>query len=418
MFLIWLVPSAVAPNFATLIVTRFFDGGFSSVSINIVGGTITDIWKGDRERSIPMSIFGFTSVVGIALGPFIGSAIAANMEWRWIYYIQLAFDGGCLPLFYLILKETRSDVILTKRAQKLRKNGQPNAYAKAELQKHSVWESIKISCTRPVKMLFTEWVVFSFTVWVSFAWGLLFLFQSSIVQTFSANYNFGVLQTGLIQLALSVGAVIGTLINPIQDHLYLRSASRNKERPGKAIPEARLYFSVPGSLLFTAGLFWYGWASYPDVHWIVPTIGIVVVGLGIYSIYLAVVNYLADAYEKYAASALSAASLGRNAFGAFMPLASQPMYKHLGFQWASSLLGFVGLVLSLAPVLILWRGEEIRKRSPFMREATFDEEEEKIRSQSRAAFVRQRSESKVGRQALRRNSSSWFGGGARGAAPA
>lgn len=416
LFLVWMVPSGVARNFATLIVTRFFDGGCSSVSINIVGGTITDIWKGDKDRSIPMSIFGFTSVVGIALGPFIGSAIAANMNWRWIYYIQLAFDGGCLPIFYFILSETRHDVLLARRAQKLRKNGRPNAYAKSEIDKPSVWQSLRISFTRPVKMLVSEWVVFSFTLWVSFAWGLLFLFQSSIVQTFSTNYNFGTMPTGLIQLALSVGAVIGTVINPIQDQLYLRSAKRNKERPGKPIPEARLYFSVPGSLLFTVGLFWYGWASYPHVHWIVPTIGITVVGLGIYSIYLAVVNYLADAYEKYAASALSAASLGRNTFGAFLPLASQSMYTNLGFQWASSLLGFVALVLSVAPVLILVRGEEIRRRSPFMREATFDPQEEEERSRSMAEYEHARSESRAARSRSRgvsRNPSSGFLGGFR-----
>jgi hypothetical protein len=58
----------------------------------------------------------------------------------------------------------------------------------------------------------------------------------------------------------------------------------------------------------------------------VPTLGIGCVGLGIYSIYMAtgeslirrekneaheLVTYLTDAYEKYASSALSAASLGR-----------------------------------------------------------------------------------------------------------
>ncbi|KAF2144144.1 uncharacterized protein K452DRAFT_246347 [Aplosporella prunicola CBS 121167] len=394
LFLIWLLPSAFAPNFATLIVTRLFGGGASSVSINIVGGTIADVWKGDRARSIPMSIFGMTSVIGIALGPFIGSAIAANMNWRWIYYIQLAFDGGCLPLFWFILKETRGDVILRARAKKLRKQGRTNCYAKSELDKTSLMTSLKISFMRPTKMLVTEWVVFSFTVWISFAWGILFLFQSSIVQTFSTNYGFGVLQTGLIQLAISAGAVIGTIINPVQDMLYLRSAQHNKQRPGKPIPEARLYFSVPGSLLFTAGLFWYGWSSYPHVHWIVPTLGVGCVGLGIYSIYLAVVNYLADAYEKYAASALSAASLGRNAFGAFLPLASQSLYTNLGFHWASSLLGFIGLVLSLAPVLLLFRGEEIRKRSPFMRESTFDDEESESRRSSYDQFHSSRSRSR------------------------
>ena len=54
LFLIWLIPSATAPNFATLVVTRFFGGGASSVSINLVGGSITDIWKGEKDRSIPM----------------------------------------------------------------------------------------------------------------------------------------------------------------------------------------------------------------------------------------------------------------------------------------------------------------------------------------------------------------------------
>lgn len=67
-FLIFLIPCAVAQNFATLVVCRFFGGGASSVAINIVGGTIADIWKGARDRSIPMSLFGTTSVIGIALG--------------------------------------------------------------------------------------------------------------------------------------------------------------------------------------------------------------------------------------------------------------------------------------------------------------------------------------------------------------
>lgn len=98
-------------------------------------------------------------------------------------------------------------------------------------------------------------------------------------------------------------------------------------------------------------------------------------GVGIYSIYMGVVNYLTDAYEKYAASALSAASLGRNTFGAFLPFASYSLFKNLGFGWAGSLLGFVGLALSFVPVVLLFKGQEIRARSPFMLDSTFDESE-------------------------------------------
>ena len=202
-----------------------------------------------------MSIFGMTSVVGIALGPFVGGAIQTGLEWHWIYWIQIIVDAGLLPFFYLILKETRGDVVLAKRAKKLRKQGRTNAYAKSELNKPSILEALKISFMRPTKMLATEFVVSSFTLWVSFAWGILFLFQSSIPIVFSELYGYDTFQTTLIQLALSVGAIIATIINPIQDKLYLNSASRNTERPGKPIPEARLYFAVPSSLLFTIGMF-------------------------------------------------------------------------------------------------------------------------------------------------------------------
>lgn len=106
-----------------------------------------------------------------------------------------------------------------------------------------------------------------------------------------------------------------------------------------------------------------------------PAIGVAIVGVGIYSIYMGVVNYLTDAYEKYAASALSAASLGRNTFGAFLPFASYSLFETLGFGWAGSLLGFVGLVLSLVPVVLLFKGREIRAKSPFMLDSTFDEGE-------------------------------------------
>lgn len=379
-----------------MVVTRFFGGGASSVAINIVGGTITDIWKGDKERSLPMSIFGMTSVVGIALGPFIGGAIQSGLQWRWMYWIQLIVDAGLLPFFYLILKETRGDVILAQRAKKLRKQGHRNAYARSELNKPSILENLKISFMRPTKMLVTEFVVSSFTLWVSFAWGILFLFQSSIPIVFSELYGYNTFQTTMLQLALSFGAIVATIINPIQDRLYLNSSERNMERPGRPIPEARLYFAVPGSLLFTAGIFWYGWSSDNSLPWIVPTLGIGCVGIGVYSIYLAVVNYLADAYEKYAASALSAASLGRNVFGAFLPLATPALYRDLGFKWASSLLGFIGLVLSVVPVILLLNGEAIRARSPFMLDSTYDAEEAEERRASIASrFTEERKMSAV-----------------------
>lgn len=112
-----------------------------------------------------------TSVVGIALGPFIGGAIQTNtdpLNWHWIYWIQLIVDGALLPVFWFLLKETRGDVILMRKARKIRKETGRNAYAEAELEKTSILENMKVSFLRPTKMLVTEFVVISFTLWVSF----------------------------------------------------------------------------------------------------------------------------------------------------------------------------------------------------------------------------------------------------------
>lgn len=122
-------------------VTRFIGGGASSVSINLVGGSISDLYRTEKERYwfIQFHIDGqlikylqinpnvylwmdFSSwyvlrintvwissarltdqpqtktstnqirVPGIALGPFIGGAIQRNLNWRWIYYIQIIFN--------------------------------------------------------------------------------------------------------------------------------------------------------------------------------------------------------------------------------------------------------------------------------------------------------------------------------------
>jgi hypothetical protein len=48
------------------------------------------------------------------------------------------------------------------------------------------------------------------------------------------------------------------------------------------------------------------------------------------------------------------------------------MYTNLGFHWASTLLGFVSLMLVATPFLIITWGKEIRARSPFMKEAIID----------------------------------------------
>jgi hypothetical protein len=189
-----------------------------------------------------------------------------------------------LVVIIILLPETRGSVILRRRVKKLRaETGDLSLIAVGDESRATVTHLIKISTTRPLMLLFTEHIVFWFSLWVSFAWGILYLFLNTVSQVFRASHEFDTMQVGLAFLGMILGGMIGFMTSPIQDYFYSRASERNL---GKPRPEARLYFSCIGSLMFCTGLFWFGWSSGPNVHWIVPILGIGWTTIGIYSIYV------------------------------------------------------------------------------------------------------------------------------------
>ena len=130
-------------------------------------------------------------------------------------------------------------------------------------------------------------------------------------------------------------------------------------------PEGRLYFSCIESALLPIGLFWFGWTSFSFIHWIVPTLAIGCATMGIFSIYLAVFNYLADTYHRYASSALAAQSFCRNMLGGVFPLISTAMFTRMTFAGAASFLGGIGAILTVVPWVLVFYGSKIRARSKF-----------------------------------------------------
>lgn len=290
-----------------------------------------------------------------------------------IFLSQIIFYFSLLPVIFLALPEIRPDVILARRARHLRRSTGVQVYVKAEKQSTSMNEVLRETLIRPTRMLCTEAVVLFFGLWSAFCIGAAFMFTQSIGQVYSELYGWTFFETGLVQSAVVIGELVGLVVQLGQDELYFRSAKRNTEDPGRPIPEARLYLSIPASFIgLTGGLFYFAWTSYPTLPWIVPTIALGFVGFGMFCCTTAVTGYLLDAYAKYAASAIAGAVFLENAFAAFLPLATQSMYRTLGFQWAGSLLGFLALALSLVPVVLVVYGRSIRSKSPFMREAAYE----------------------------------------------
>jgi MFS family permease len=290
-----------------------------------------------------------------------------------IFIAQIIFYSALLPVIYFLLPEVRPEVIL---AQRTSVNGKADSQSSANITKKrtSIQEIFRETLVRPTRLLCTESVVLSFGLWSAFCIGIAFMFTQSIVQVYSKLYEWSYFGTGLVQSAILIGELFGLVASLLQDRLYFRSARFNVEHPGEPIPEARLYLSIPASFIgLMGGLFFFAWTSYSNIPWIVPSVALAFVGFGMFCSTAAVTTYVVDAYAKYAASAVAGIAFLENFMAAFLPLATQSMYRALGFQWASSLLGFIALALSFIPLVLLRYGRRIRARSPFMSRAGYEE---------------------------------------------
>ena len=286
-------------------------------------------------------------------------------------YIQLMLYGASAPVIFLTFRETRGVVILSKRARKARQHSEKVSKSPRNTA-ISVKAFIYGNLIRPFRLLFTEPVIFVFTLLSALSYGIVFISTQSVTQVYATNFGWKDYQTGLVQSSIVIGEFAGFLTCLIQNKIFSRAATARARQPNSSLPEVRLYLSIPASFLGLAGgLFWYGWTSYSYLPWILPSIGLGLIGFGTMVVMQAIMMYITDAYAKYAGSASAAVCFGENIFAAFLPLAAVSLYTNLGFHWASSLLGIIALALSFAPVVLVMKGRSIRRRSPFMSESMY-----------------------------------------------
>ncbi|KAI1411776.1 putative bicyclomycin resistance protein [Hypoxylon sp. FL1857] len=362
MFLIWLIPSAVAKNAATMLVTRFIDGFAGSSFLSVAGGTVSDVFRREHIQA-PMVIIALSPFIGPSLGPLLGGFINYYTTWRWTYYAMLIWAFVELVMIVLFAPETYHPIKLREKARKLRKEtGDERWKAPMEKSTKSVARSIGYSLLRPFQLLIFEPMCLLLCLFSAILLGVLYLFFGAFGLVFGNTYGFNLWQTGLCFLGIFVGMIISSASDPIWRRINHRILERNN---GVHEPEFRLPPAIAGALLTPIGLFIFAWAAYPWVHWIVPVIGSAIFGCGTLLVFTGVFTFLVDAYPLYAASALAANSFTRCTFAAAFPLFGIQMYEKLGNQWGSSLLAFLTVAMMPFPYLFFRYGKQIRKKSRY-----------------------------------------------------
>ncbi|KAN0076102.1 Major facilitator superfamily domain containing protein [Elaphomyces granulatus] len=367
-FLIWLIPCAVAPNIQTMIVARFFNGLSGSAFLSVAGGTVGDLFH-RNELGGPMMFYTASPFIGPEIGPLAAGFINEYASWHWTFYSLMIWSGALLASIVLLVPETYHPIILKWKAAQLRKEtGNERYIAPIELTKRSVMYTILHSIYRPMLLLALEPMCLNLCIFSAILLGILYLFFGAFQLVYSNVYGFSLWQIGCSFLGLLVGMIVAILTDPFWRRNYAR-LRRNHEQTaaekGEYMPEWRLPPAIAGAPLVTIGLFIFAWTINPRVHWIGTIIGSGIFAAGTVLVYSGIFTFLVDAYPAYAASALAANSFARSSFAGVFPLFGVQMYNRLGYQWATSLLAFLTLAMLPFPYIFFRFGSRIRKKSRF-----------------------------------------------------
>ncbi|ETI19846.1 hypothetical protein G647_08860 [Cladophialophora carrionii CBS 160.54] len=361
---------AVAPNWASLLFFRFVCGVGFSGPIAITGGLYADVYDDPRERGLVMALFMSTTAIGPALAPAISGFIAENTSWRWVFALGTLMAVATIPII-VFMPETYAPLLLSRKAARLRKEtGDPNIVAKSDIQKKTFRYVMTVVMTRPYRMLFQEVIVMCISAYCALAYGIFYLYFEAYPFIFlgpNSVYGWSYGLAGLAFIPIGVGSVLATPVYIWWDS-YLAKARKRNAKWAEQEEYRRLPLACIGGPLYVVSLFWIGWSARPGTFWLAPVASGITFGAGFTLIFMALLNYLSDAYQTFAASAQGMASTARSVFGVVLPLAAHSMFSNLGIAWACSLLGFLSLGMCIIPFAFIRFGDHIRDNSRFCKE--------------------------------------------------
>ncbi|KAL2202956.1 MFS general substrate transporter [Sarocladium strictum] len=384
----------VMPNLAGLLIARFFVGCGSSVFSSVMAGVLADLYT-KEQRNTSMALFSASVMTGTACGPLVSTVFVdlvqnKTLAWKWCFWHQTIAGALLVAAIIVFFRESRASVLLTRRAKRLNTwyaeleeagifrmrfpdnvsektvrpdipfSGRIRWVVREDEQRAALSVLVSTSIRRPFFLLFTEPVVFWFSLWAAFAWGVLYLSFAVVPYLYGTNLS----EASWMWVAMIAASVTATAASIEQDKLLRHPQWKRVEAP-----ESRLYFSCITSLFLPAGLFgaFLGPQSDGNNADVAHAVGLGFATWGIYSVYLATFNYLADSYNIYASSALAAQSFARNMLGGAFPVITGMMFDKMGVRGAGGLLGGVAMALSATPWVLVFFGERIRGQSKVLK---------------------------------------------------
>jgi EmrB/QacA subfamily drug resistance transporter len=95
-----------APDLATLVTARAFQGIGAAMQLSAALATLSSFFRGD-ERARAFAFWGTVVGIGIAMGPIVGGLITQTFGWQWAFYINLPIGALTIALVAVVIDDSK-----------------------------------------------------------------------------------------------------------------------------------------------------------------------------------------------------------------------------------------------------------------------------------------------------------------------
>jgi DHA1 family multidrug resistance protein-like MFS transporter len=266
---------------------------------------------------------------------------------------------------FMLLPETSTPNILLRRAQRLRKlTGDNRLVSQSEIdQKNLAPTKILVDAiVKPIEITIKDPAIAFVNVYTAIIYGIYYSFFEVFPLVYPVYYGFSLGMIGVVFTCILVACLIGIAIYCAYLALFLIP---DILKNGLRAQESRLVPALFACFGPTIGLFMFGWTARESIHWIAPTIGIVIYAASVFVVMQCIFVYVPLSYPQYAASLFAGNDFLRSALACGSIMFARPLFNNLGVAKGVSLLGGLS-VIGIIGMFLLWiYGAKLRARSKF-----------------------------------------------------
>lgn len=172
-----------------------------AVASNVLNPAIIgDIFESD-QRGSAMSLVMLAPLIGGAVGPASGGAIAQTYGWRLVLYISTALAATCEILFLTCFRETYSISILRRRARSSQSD--TNGWGSKAKSDHKDIKKLWHSITRPFAVLFSSNVLILLSLFGSVCFSFFYVIIVTLTDILQDVYGFSTAFVGIAFITTS-----------------------------------------------------------------------------------------------------------------------------------------------------------------------------------------------------------------------